>query len=209
MRPNHPGAAGFPQAEVAHARLIDADLARAAEAGDKQAFATLYEAHFDFVFRTCRRLGLGSADAEDAAQEVFLVASRKLGAFREGKFTTWLFRIAANVTSSRHRKKRVRDALFSIWVKPEEPEVQQGPDRDYDRSEAGRRVAAVLARMAPKKREVFALFELEGLSGEEISERVGCPIDTVWTRLFHARKEFEKIARQRGVIEEGESGEQS
>lgn len=63
--------------------------------------------------------------------------------------------------------------------------------------------------MAPKKREVFALFELEGLSGEEIAERVGCPIDTVWTRLFHARKEFEKIARQRGVIDEGESGEQS
>ena len=209
MRPDHPGAVGFPAAELAHEPTVDAELARAAEAGDKRAFATLYEAHFDFVFRTCRRLGLSSADAEDAAQEVFVVADRKLAAFREGKFTTWLFRIAANVVSSRHRKHRVREALFSLWVKPEEPEVQAAPDRDYQRGEAGRRVAAVLARMAPKKREVFALFELEGLSGEEIAERVGCPIDTVWTRLFHARKEFEKIARQRGVIDEGESGVQS
>jgi RNA polymerase sigma-70 factor, ECF subfamily len=209
MQPEHPRAVGLPAQELAHGKVIDADLARAAEAGDKRAFAALYEAHFDFVFRTCRRLGLGNADAEDAAQEVFLVASRKLGAFREGKFTTWLFRIAANVVSSRHRKRRVREALFTLWVKPDEPEPQSGPDKDYDRTEASVRVRQVLSRMAPKKREVFALFELEGLSGEEIAERVGCPIDTVWTRLFHARKEFEKIARQRGVIEDVGSGEQS
>jgi RNA polymerase sigma-70 factor (ECF subfamily) len=55
--------------------------------------------------------------------------------------------------------------------------------------------------MAPKKREVFALFELEGLTGEEIAERVGCKVDTVWTRLWHARRDFERIARKRGWAE--------
>ena len=55
--------------------------------------------------------------------------------------------------------------------------------------------------MSPKKREVFALFELEGLSGDEIAERVDCPVDTVWTRLHHARKQFVKIARRFGYID--------
>ena len=60
----------------------------------------------------------------------------------------------------------------------------------------------VLERMSPKKREVFALFELEGLSGEEIAARIGVPVNTVWTRLHHARREFIKIGRRLGVMEE-------
>jgi RNA polymerase sigma-70 factor (ECF subfamily) len=59
----------------------------------------------------------------------------------------------------------------------------------------------VLERMSPKKREVFALFELEGLSGDEISERIGVPVNTVWTRLHHARKDFLDIAKKLGVLE--------
>ena len=204
MGSDHPRAVGFPAPESVDAQLLDVDLARAAQAGDEFAFRRLYEAHFDYVFRTCRRLGLAESDAEDAAQDAFVVASRKLGDFREGRITTWLFRIAANVVSGRHRRRRVREALFSLWGRPEEPQAP-GPDQAYQQREASRRVAEVLARMAPKKREVFALFELEGLSGEEIAARVGCPVDTVWTRLFHARKEFEKIARKRGVTD-GESG---
>ena len=47
--------------------------------------------------------------------------------------------------------------------------------------------------------EVFALFELEGLTGEEIAERIGCKVDTVWTRLYYARKEFAKLAERRGL----------
>ncbi len=199
MVKSHPQAAGFPRPETVDAQSLDADLARAARGGDERAFRALYEAHFDYVYRTCRRLGLGEADAEDAAQEAFAIASRKLGDFREGRITTWLFRIAANVVSGRHRRRRVREALFSLWGRPDDREALR-PDAAYDRQEAARRVGEVLARMAPKKREVFALFELEGLSGEEIAERVGCPVDTVWTRLFHARKEFEKIARKRGLI---------
>ena len=56
--------------------------------------------------------------------------------------------------------------------------------------------------MAPKKREVFAMFELEGLSGEQIAERIGCPVNTVWTRLHHARKDFLKNARRLGCLDE-------
>jgi len=173
---------------------------RAAQGGDGSAFRALYDRHFELVFRSCRRLGLPDADAEDATQETFALAARKLGSFSEGKLSTWLYRIAANLVSARHRRRRVRDALFAIWGRQEEPHAPSA-ERAYEAREASRRVGEVLARMAPKKREVFALFELEGLSGEEIAERVGCKVDTVWTRLWHARKDFERIARKRGGVE--------
>jgi RNA polymerase sigma-70 factor (ECF subfamily) len=178
--------------------LDDVQLARAAREGDAAAFRTLYEANFDFVWRTCRRLGMSPSDAEDAAQETFIVASRRLADFESGKLSTWLYRIAANLVSARHRRTRVRDALLSLWGKRED-EVAPSPHGRVEARQAAERVGHVLARMAPKKREVFALFELEGLSGEEIAERVGCKVDTVWTRLWHARKEFERIARKRGL----------
>jgi RNA polymerase sigma-70 factor (ECF subfamily) len=178
----------------------EVELVRAAEAGDQRAFRALFDEHFDFVFRTCKRLGLLDADAEDAAQEAFLVAHKKLGDFREGRLQTWLYRIAANVCTARHRRRRVRDALRTLWLRGDDEPVE-GPDESFERREAARRVGEVLARLAPKKREVFALFELEGLSGEQIAERVGCSVATVWTRLFHARKDFQTIARKRGLVE--------
>lgn len=185
----------------------DVELASRAAAGDARAFRGLYDAHFDFVFRTCRRLGLAEADAEDAVQETFAVAHRKLGTFRAGRLSTWLFRIAANVVSARHRRRRVREALFSLWGGGRDEQAPLRPDEAAEQQEAARQVGALLARLAPKKREVFALFELEGLSGEEVAERVGCSVATVWTRLHHARREFAALAQRRGLtVDEGEGG---
>ena len=190
-------------AERAHGSDADVELVRRASAGDAAAFRALYEGSFDFVFRSCRRLGLGDADAEDVTQETFAIAHRRLADFQTGRIDTWLYRIAANLVSARHRKVRVREALFSLWGKHEEPLAPSPHDAALARR-ASEDVGQVLARMAPKKREVFALFELEGLTGEEVAERVGCKLATVWTRLFHARKDFERIARKRGLIEEGQ-----
>lgn len=191
-----------PEHSTAVGSLAPADpdlvLVRKAQAGDAEAFRALYDANFGFALRTCLRLGLSEADAEDAVQETFAVAHRSLGRFSDGRFPTWLYRIVANVTSARLRKIRVRDALLGRWLLREEP-LHPSPDEAFDEREAARKVREVVARLAPKKREVFALFELEGLSGEEIAERVGCPLATVWTRLHHARKEFGRIARKRGL----------
>lgn len=177
---------------------IDSDLELLARcrAGDSPAWKQLYDSHFPFVERICRRLGTPDAELDDVVQETFVIAFKKLSAFSEGKLSTWLYRIAANVVSSRHRRRRIRTALFGLFTEsPPEPAV----DRAYDAREAQAQVAAVLERMAPKKREVFALYELDGMSGEEIAERVGCKVDTVWSRLHYARADFERIARKRGL----------
>ncbi len=179
----------------------DFELLTRCRAGDEAAWRVLYDQHFDFVLRISRRLGTPPGELDDVVQETFLVAFRRLSSFSTGRLTTWLYRITANVVSSRLRRRRVREAVLSFFGRGEAERSHLGPDHAFEAREAEDEVAAVLARMAPKKREVFALYELEGLSGEEIAERVGCKVDTVWTRLHYARVDFERLARKRGLTE--------
>ena len=179
----------------------DGALVQRAAAGDEAAFRALYQGEFDFVLRTCIRFGLSESDAEDAAQETFQIAHRKLARFTSGRFSTWLYRIAANVVADVHRRRRVREALLSLWMPKEEP-LAPAPDEPVHQAEAARQVREVLARMSAKKREVFVLYELEGLPGDEIAERIGCNLATVWTRLHYARQEFKRIAIERGIAAE-------
>ena len=169
-------------------------------AADAAAWRELYEANYGMVERTARRLGTPAEEVEDVVHEVFMVVHRRLDDFRGGRLTTWLYRITANIVSDRHRRRRVRRAFESLklWIGGE---AQDAPDRAAEKAHATRRVERILERMTPKKREVFALFELEGLPGEEIAERLGCPVGTVWTRLHHARAEFLKIGRRLGALE--------
>jgi RNA polymerase sigma-70 factor (ECF subfamily) len=151
-----------------------------------------------------RRLGTPPSELDDVCQEVFVVLFKKLGDFQHGRFTTWLYRIVANVVSDRHRRRRFREALHGLAeaLLPTALAPSRTPETDLQEQDAQSTVSRVLSRMAPKKREVFALYELEELSGEEIAERVGCKVETVWTRLHYARKEFHQIAHELGITAE-------
>ncbi len=183
------------------AALTDEGLLERCRAGDDASWRAFFEAHHDFVHRSVRRLGVPTPEADDLTQEVFVIAFQKLDAFKEGKVTTWLYRIAANLVSDRHRSRNLREALLGLFGASEKTRThERTAAHDYEARESEAQVAKVLQRMAPKKREVFVLYELEQLPGEEIAERVGCPVGTVWTRLHHARKDFERIARKRGFL---------
>lgn len=177
-------------------------LIRRCQGADETAWRALYERHYPFVYGVARRLGTPPAEADDVAQEVFMVVHQKLGRFRQGKLTTWLYRITANVASHRHRKRRAQRRVAE-WRSKLGLSPPECPEAAAVARGAARAVDHVLERMSPKRREVFALFELEGLSGEEIAERVGCPLGTVWSRLRLGREEFLRIARQLRVLEEG------
>ncbi len=157
----------------------------------------VYRDHFDFVFRQAARLGGPGIDAEDAAQEVFMVVARKLDTFdATSLITTWLYGITLNVVRSLRRRARIR-RLFEIGQTDGKSEV---PVRSIDRAEvvdAHRIAYEILDKIAPKKREVFILAEFEGLSCEEIATLVGTKTETVWSRLHYARKEFaERLAHR-------------
>jgi RNA polymerase sigma-70 factor, ECF subfamily len=142
-----------------------------------------------------RRLGVAPEEVEDVAQEVFSAVFKDLEKIQPGALSAFLFRLTSNRVHDRFRRRRVRET-FRRWFGPSEPAFDSdGPERAAMRRDAERHVGRILARMSHKKRDVFALFELQGVSGEEIAEQLQIPIDTVWTRLHHARAEFTKVAR--------------
>jgi RNA polymerase sigma-70 factor (ECF subfamily) len=184
--------------------LEQADLVAGCLSGDRTAQRGLYERYARFILRTARRLGTPSDEVEDVVQEVFSIAFRKLGEFRQGALSTWLYRICSNRVQHRHRARRIRDAFNRVFGRSAAWTLDPvDPERGATRADAERMVSEILARMSPKKREVFVLFEIEGLTGEAIAERVGCPLDTVWSRLYHARREFGRIGRARRALELG------
>ncbi len=170
-------------------------------ANDRRALRELYDRHFEPVRRTARRLGTPPSELDDVTQEVFSRVFGKLQRFAGGNFEAWLHRICANVVNDQHRRRRVREGFRRLFgQRPEAVDASQ--DAELGQREAEAAVRQILERMRPKQREVLALFELEGLSGEEIAARVGCPVATVWTRLHHARKDFVRIGSKRGLLEE-------
>jgi RNA polymerase sigma-70 factor (ECF subfamily) len=161
-------------------------------------FEAVYRAHFDFVWRTLRRLGVSEADAPDAAQEVFLVVHRRLAEFEgRAKLTTWLFRMCFRVASDHSRRAHVRrevnnDAALEAFTDPGGDAEQRTAQQDDLRL-----LEAALSTMSLEHRTVFVLFELEGLTSVEIAELLELPLGTVYSRLRRARALFERAIKQR------------
>jgi RNA polymerase sigma-70 factor, ECF subfamily len=182
--PARPVAGKIPQVETP-------GLVERCQRGDAEAFRELFRAHRQDVARLAQRMLGRTIDLEDIIQEVFLQVHRSIRDFRHGaRFSTWLYRVTVNVVLMHRRAAKSRPS-FS-----EAPEgvaaVDQRPLSD-DQLERQRRVAAfhrLLDRLSEKKRLVFVLHELEGLSPGEIAKIVGSPVLTVRTRLFYARREL-------------------
>jgi len=181
--------------------VFDLNIIQACQNGNKVAWKNFYEAQFDFVYRMTRRLGTPNSETEDVVHDVFIVAFRKINDFKSGNIQSWLYRITAHVVSDRHRKRRVRDAFkkLKVWFGVRSTLT---PERAAQRSSAARAVSEILQHMSDKKREVFSMFEIEGISGENIATRLDIPLNTVWTRLHHARKDFLKIAKRLDYLDE-------
>jgi RNA polymerase sigma-70 factor (ECF subfamily) len=181
-------------------RLVSDRLVEDAARGHMPAFQALYTKHRSDVARLVYRM-LGSsgagghADLDDVVQEVFFQVYRSLKDFRgQSKFTTWLHRVTVNVVLMHRRAARSRptfteEAPADINV---DPRVTL-PDEDAARRERVRAFQRLLARLPEKKRLVFVLHELEGVTPAEIAKIVGAPVLTVRTRLFYARREIEAM----------------
>ena len=164
-------------------------------------FEEAYEAHFDFVWRSLRRLGVREADTSDAAQDVFLVVHRRLDSFEgRAKLTTWLFRISLHVASEYRRRAHVRREVLDESAL----ELFEDPGLDAEATHARNQHLRVLERaldsMSLPQRTVFVLFELEGLLCPEIAEILEIPLGTVYSRLRVGRMNFETAARRRARL---------
>lgn len=195
-----------PQARRRPTALRDASCVTAVPRQTVLDFASLYDAWFDDVLRWIRALGAPMADAEDIAQETFLVVRRRLVDFDGRNVAGWLYRIASRQVMQHRRHRWIK----RIFGSAEGTDLEQLPSAapsahiTLELKEKQQLLARVLQRMSEKRRIAFVLFEIEGYSGEEIADVLNVPINTVWTRLHHARREFlERLAQHRRSVKGG------
>lgn len=179
---------------------VDDQLVARAVAGERVAFRELYTRHRASVARLVFRLGLSNAELEDAIQEVFIQVHKSLKDFRgQAKFSTWLHRVTVNVVLMHRRALRSRPS-YAEEPKHEPAADSALPDDDAETSERLRAFRRILDRLGEKKRDVFVLHDLEGVTPAEIAQIVGAPVLTVRTRLFYARRELEVMLSEEPAL---------
>ena len=163
---------------------------------DADAFAPIYEEHFSFVWRCLRGLGVAPSSLEDAAQDVFVVVHRRLPTFQhDSSLRTWLFGIVRRVAYRCRRSVKRKGPVAEIEHEP--PTSEPGPLERAQDVEAAAFVDGFTSRLDDRKREVFVLGVLEGLSIPEVAEALGVPLNTAYTRLRRARAEFRRALTER------------
>ena len=166
--------------------------------GIPASFEQAYRDYAETTARWVQQLGGASVDVDDVVQEVFLVVSRKLGRFRgDSRFSTWLFEVTRKITANHRRRQRWR-----FW-RTGSPRARDSslPDNPTPEAELERRQTIALLYRALDKlperyRTVLVLYELEGMSSQEIADLRQLNLSTVRVQLGRARQRFMKHYRR-------------
>lgn len=166
---------------------------------------SLVDAHSEFVWRLLRRMGLAAADADDATQQVFMIAARKFDSIEPDKERTFLYgtarRVLSNVRRGQRRRRETDDAAFETLV-----EERPLPDALVERSRAVERLDRLLSRLPDPLRRVLVLAEIERSTAVEIAALEQIPLGTAASRLRRARAAFrELLAGEAAAHDEKES----
>jgi RNA polymerase sigma-70 factor (ECF subfamily) len=167
-------------------------LVRRAQAGDEQAFATLFQQHKSRVYSVCLLMTKDVAEAEDLTQEAFLQVFRTVGSFRgESAFSTWLYRVAVNTVLMRLRRRKSPPTIsMDEPVNPESPSLR----RDFGGDDL--ELTGVVDRIALRRaldelpegcRTIFSLHEVQGYQHHEIAELLDCSIGNSKSQLHKAK----------------------
>jgi RNA polymerase sigma-70 factor, ECF subfamily len=155
----------------------------------------LIDRHFDFVWRSARRLGLHSADADDVAQDVFIVAARRIDEVDPERERSFLFGTLLRVAATRRRSDgRRREELVDTLET--QLDVGLDPEELSELMSVRPLLSEILDGLPPAQRVVFVLYEMEELSLPEICELLDVPAGTVASRLRAGREAFRAAARR-------------
>jgi len=193
--PPLPDGDGPPQrTEVTSARLRA--VATPTSEHDAERLSELLRAHYARVWRTLRRLGVDEGCADDAAQEAFIVLSRRLGDVRQGSERTFLLSSAVRIAANYRRTWHVRHEVVDERVLAAERDPRPSAEQLLDRKRLRQALDELLDGWPEDIRVVFVLFELEGLSAPEISQVTETKLGTVASRLRRARELFQAGAKR-------------
>jgi len=166
-----------------------------APAPERLDFRELFETQFSYVWHVLKRLGVAERDLEDLAQQVFLQVHGQLPKFvRDRPLRPWLFSFAYHAASNYRALSRHRVEL-SIVV-PEQADTLPAADEQLITREELKLAELALSSVALERRAVLLLHEIEGHSMPEIAESLSIPLNTAYSRLRLARKEYEQAVRR-------------
>jgi RNA polymerase sigma-70 factor, ECF subfamily len=154
----------------------------------------VYAEHHQRVSRWVARLGGPRIEVEDLVQEIFLIVRGRLASFRgDSQLSTWIYGITRKVVARERRKAGLRAFMFKLGLKRElrlATTSAADPHEELEQRQAADQVYRALDAMRESYREVFILFEIERLPGEQIAVMTGRTTDAVWVLLHRARKQF-------------------
>jgi RNA polymerase sigma-70 factor (ECF subfamily) len=175
----------------------EAGLVERFRQGNEAAFEELFRRYREAIHAVAWRLCGDSEEALDVVQEAFIRAYRHAGGFRaESGFYSWVRRIATNLAIDRLRARREGDSgaleeetLAEQALAPDAARLaEENPVERAAGNELAQALAAALQELGPEHRAALVLHANEGLSYKEIAEQMDCPIGTVMSRLFYARR---------------------
>lgn len=178
------------------ANRSEAELVRASQEGDAEAFDHLVEAHYRSVYNTAYRMLRTPSAASDATQTTFVRVWEALSSFRgDASFSTWLYRITMNVCLDELR--RGKNQPLSLTREDEDgepsedremPDLSNEPAGTAEQRELQELVHEAISRLSGDFRAVIVLYDIRGLSYQEISDALEIPLGTVKSRLNRARQ---------------------
>lgn len=162
--------------------------------------------HFADVWRFLRRIGFPRDVADDAAQDLFFVALRRMDAIAPGRERAFLFGAAIRIASRLKRKGAREVPVESVRDESVPEELAATPEERLDDERARQLLYGLLSELDERFRVVFVMYELESMTMQEISDALEIPPGTVASRLRTAREDFQaRLARHRARVrhEEG------
>ncbi|MFZ5895672.1 MAG: RNA polymerase sigma factor [Myxococcota bacterium] len=165
---------------------VNAGSARAVTHASDLSFAEIFRQHARYLWRALLGLGVRPADVDDVCQEVLLVVHRRLPEFDGGALRSWLYAICLRVASEYRRSARIRREV--TVAEPPDGVEASGPLEDVQMREFWERLLCGLDQLDEAKRAAFVLYEIEELTLREVADAMGCPLQTVYSRLNAARE---------------------
>lgn len=181
--------------------MDEAALIQAAKSGDLDAFNRLVLEYQGLAFNVALRLLGDPAAAEDATQDAFVSAYRKLGSFRGGSFKAWLLRIVTNGCYDELRRQKRRPTTSLEIETDDGEEIAQpawmadpgeGPSELAERAALSRAIQACLDGMDDEFRAAVVLVDVQGLDYAEAAQALDRPLGTVKSRLARARARMQE-----------------
>jgi RNA polymerase sigma-70 factor (ECF subfamily) len=155
--------------------------------GETESFGELVERYKNLVYSIILRQTKDPEEANDLSQDVFLKVYRNLDKYsREFKFSTWIMRITGNHIIDVYRKKKFETVTFDEYS--ESGESEMSPETEYIRREQQARIGKIVAGLPEMYKVPVVLYHRDGLSYNEIAEKIGEPLSKIKNRIFRGRK---------------------